>query len=164
MSRAPIGDSDGERRLDVVIAEWAHLWESSGTLLGVEHQPWADDRGLYHWLVRLRGEEKDVITLWLSLRQRTVHAETEVIPAPEEAREAVYRFAMKKNAELRELHLALGPEDGLYLMAQVPIGEVTLERLDELAGATLAYVDELFPTLMTIGHPALYRRRRPNAR
>ena len=163
MPRAPIGEPHGELRLDAVILEWARLWEHSGTLLGVEHQPHPDDRGHYHWLVRLRGEEKDVITLWLSLRQRTLHAETEVIPAPDNAHEAVYHFAMKKNAELREVHLALGPEDGVYLVAQVPINEVTLERLDELAGATLAYVDELFPTLMTLGHPALYRRRRRNA-
>ncbi len=164
MSRAPIGDLDGERRLDALIHEWAQLWGENGTLLGVEHQPHRDGRGHYHWLIRLRGEEKEVITLWLSLRQRTVHAETEVIPAPEEAPEALYRFAMKKNAELREVHLALGPEDGIYLMTRVPIGEVTLERLDELAGATLAYVDELFPTLMSMGHPALYRRRRRDAR
>ena len=66
--------------------------------------------------VRLRGEEKDVITLWLSLRQRTVHVETEVMPAPEENREALYRYLLVKNADLRDLHLAIGPEDGIYLV------------------------------------------------
>jgi hypothetical protein len=65
-----------------------------------------------------------------------------------------------KNAELRELHLAIGPEDGIYLMSEVPIGEVTVERLDELVGAAVTYVDEIFPTAMTMGLPALYRRRR----
>jgi hypothetical protein len=81
------------------------------------------------------------------------------MPAPEENREALYRYLLVKNAELRDLHLAIGPEDGIYLVAQVPIGEVTFERLDELVGATVHYVDEIFPTAMSMGLASLYRRR-----
>ena len=141
------------------MSSWAKQWQASA-LLGVEHQPSPDDRGHFHWLIRLKGDEKDVITLWLSLRQRTVHIETEVIPAPEENRETLYRFLLVKNAEIRELHLAIGPEDGIYLMTQIPIGEVTVERLDEVVGATLTYVEEIYPTAMTMGLSSLYRRRR----
>jgi len=141
------------------VSSWAQQWHASA-LLGIEHQPSPDDRGHFHWLIRLRGEEKDVITLWLSLRQRTVHVETEVTPAPEENREALYRYLLVKNAELRELHLAIGPEDGIYLMSQIPIGEVTIERLDEVVGATLTYVEEIYPTAMALGLSSLYRRRR----
>jgi len=141
------------------VSSWAKEWRASA-LLGVEHQALADDRGHFHWLIRLKGEEKDVITLWLSLRQRTVHVETEVTPAPEENRETLYRYLLTKNAELRELHLAVGPEDGIYLMAQIPIVEMTMERLDEVVGATLIYVEEIYPTAMTMGLPSLYRRRR----
>ena len=65
-----------------------------------------------------------------------------------------------KNHELRELHLAIGPEDGIYLVTQIPIGELTIERLDELVGATVHYVDEMYPTAMTMGLPSVYRRRR----
>ena len=126
----------------------------------IEHQPRPDDKGHFHWLVRLRGDERPIITLWLSLRQRTVHAETELMPAPETRREELYHFVLVKNHELRELHLAIGPEEGLYLVTQIPIHEVTLERLDELVGATVHYVDELYPTVMAIGLPSLYRRRR----
>jgi hypothetical protein len=131
--------------------------------LGVEHQPLPDDRGHFHWLIRLKGEEKDVITLWLSLRQRTVHVETEVTPAPEENRETLFRYLLVKNAELRELHLAIGPEDGIYLMAQIPVRELTKERLDEVVGATLTYVEEIYPTAMAIGLSSLYRRRRKSS-
>jgi hypothetical protein len=157
--RAPLGDADSARRLDDTVNAWADQWHASA-LLGVEHQVLPDDRGHFHWLIRLKGEEKDVITLWLSLRQRTVHVETEVTPAPEENRETLYRYLLTKNAELRELHLAIGPEDGIYLMAQIPILEVTTERLDEVVGATLTYVEEIYPTAMTMGLPTLYRRRR----
>ena len=157
--RAPLGDAESARRLDATVSAWAKEWHASA-LLGVEHQALADDRGHFHWLIRLKGDEKDVITLWLSLRQRTVHVETEVTPAPEENRETLYRYLLTKNAELRELHLAIGPEDGIYLMAQVPIAEMTRERLDEIVGATLTYVEEIYPTAMTMGLPSLYRRRR----
>jgi len=141
------------------VSAWATQWHASA-LLGVEHEPSPDDRGHFHWLIRLKGDEKDVITLWLSLRQRTVHVETEVTPAPAENRETLYRYLLVKNAELRELHLAIGPEDGIYLMAQIPIGELTTERLDEVVGATLTYVEEIYPTAMTMGLSSLYRRRR----
>ena len=159
MTRAPLGDADSARQLDATVSAWAKEWHTSA-LLGVEHQAQADDRGHFHWLIRLKGDEKDVITLWLSLRQRTVHVETEVMPAPEENRETLYRYLLVKNAELRELHLAIGPEDGIYLMAQIPILEVTRERLDEVVGATLIYVEEIYPTAMSMGLPSIYRRRR----
>jgi len=159
VTRAPLGDADSAQHLDEIVSSWAHQWHASA-LLGIEHQPSPDDRGHFHWLIRLRGEEKDVITLWLSLRQRTVHVETEVTPAPEENRETLYHYLLVKNAELRELHLAIGPEDGIYLMSQIPIGEVTIERLDEVVGATLTYVEEIYPTAMAMGLSSLYRRRR----
>jgi len=45
-------------------------------------------------------------------------------------------------------------------MAQIPILEVTTERLDEVVGATLTYVEEIYPTAMTMGLASLYRRRK----
>lgn len=160
MSTAPIAEGDAVERLNDVIDEWAKQWREGGMLGEIEHQSSPDDKGHYHWLIRLHGEEKDVITLWLSLRQRTVHVETELMPAPEENHEALYRFMLVKNAELKILHLAVGPEDGIYLMTEVPAGDLTVARLDELVGATMTYVDEIFPTAMTMGYGSLYRRRR----
>jgi len=84
------------------------------------------------------------------------------MPAPEEQFETLYKYLLVKNAELRDLHLAIGPEEGIYLLTQVPIGEVTLERLDEIVGATMHYVDEIFPTAMSMGLASLSRRRRRN--
>jgi hypothetical protein len=160
VTRAPLSGSGAAKRLDATLTTWAEQWNPSATLVGIEHQPSPDDRGHFHWLVRFKGDERDVITMWFSLRQRTVHVETEVMPAPEEDLEALYRFLLVKNAELRELHLAIGPENGIYLMTQVPINEVTVERLDELVGAAITYVDQIFPTVMTMGLPKMYRRRR----
>ncbi len=157
MIRAPLGEADSAGRLDATITSWSAQWK--GTLLGIEHQAAPDDRGHFHWLIRFRGDEKDVITLWLSLRQRSVHAETELMPAPEENREELLQFLLRKNAEMRDVHFAIGPEEGIYLMTQIPIVEIDVDRLDELVGATLTYVDEIYPTAMAMGLPGLYRRR-----
>jgi hypothetical protein len=161
VSRAPLSDDHAAARLDETLHQWAELWDENAFVGQIEHQTIPDDKGHFHWLIRLKGEERDVITLWLSLRQRTVFAETQLMPAPDEHREELYHFLMVKNHELRELHLAIGPEDGIYLVAQVPVNELTIERMDELVGATVHYVDEIFPTAMTMGLPSVYRRRPP---
>jgi hypothetical protein len=160
VTRAPLSDADAAARLSTTLREWEQQWHASSFVGEIEHQDLPDDRGHFHWLIRLRGEERDVITLWLSLRQRTVFVETELMPAPEENVEALYRYLLVKNHELRELHLAIGPEAGIFLVTQVPIGELTIERMDELVGATVTYVDDMFPTVMSMGLPSMYRRRR----
>jgi hypothetical protein len=156
---APISSDEAPHELDAVVSEWRRLWIESGMVGDVEHASHPDDKGHYHWMIRLRGDEKDVIALWLTLRQRTVFFESQVMPAPEENHEALYKYLLVKNADLRELHLAIGPEQGIYLVGQIPAGEVTLARLDELVGATLHYVDEIYPTAMSMGLASLYRRR-----
>jgi hypothetical protein len=161
VSSAPIADADAAAHIDQVVDQWARQWRDGDVLREITHNPLPDDRGHYHWLIRLRGEEKDVIALWLTLRQRNVHLETEVMAAAEENREALYRYLLVKNAELRGLRLAIGPEDGIYLMAEIPAGELSVERLDEVVGASVVYVDEIFPSAMSIGLASLYRRRRP---
>lgn len=159
MERAPLAGADAAQRLDRTLREWARLWHASSFVGEIEHHDEPDDRGHFHWLIRLKGDEKDVVTLWLSLRQRTVFVETEVMPAPEERREELFRYLLVKNHELRELHLAIGPEEGIFLVAQIPVNELSVERIDEVVGATLTYVDEIFPTAMTMGLGSVYRRR-----
>jgi len=160
VTTAPIGDANDASRLGATVTQWSEQWLAGGMAATVEHRDEPDDRGHFHWLIRLRGEEKDVITIWLSLRQRTIHVETEVMPAPEENLETLYRYLLVRNADLRGLHLAIGPEAGIYLVCDVAILEMTIERLDELVGACVTYVDEIFPTAMSMGLSSLYRRRR----
>ena len=160
MDRFPITDPDAATRLDERLRAWARTAIDDGHAVTIDHHDGADPAGHYHWLVRLRGEEKDVITAWVSLRQRSVHVETEVVPAPETGEEALYRYALVRNADLRSVHLAIGPESALYLVTVLPLAELTLERLDELMAAIVVYVDELYPTMMTLGFPWYRRRRR----
>src|SRR5204862_314533 len=52
------------------------------------------------WYVRLRGEEKDVTTVWFTLGQRTLRYETYVMPAPEENHAEVYEHLLRRNETL----------------------------------------------------------------
>ena len=158
LSRTPLSDHDDVARLVAAIREWAQPWLASGSLVHLEEPDLSTST--LKWLLRFRGEEREFIALWLTLRQRTLHIETELMPAPEANLDQIYRYVLVKNAEMYPLHVAIGPEDGLYLVGRFPVVEVTAELLDEVTGSAVHFVDELFPTVMGLGFPGLYRRRR----
>src|SRR3546814_7954993 len=62
------------------------------------------ESGERRWFVRVRGEEKDVFTIWFHLRQRTLHYETYVMPAPEENAGALYEHLLRRNLKRSEEH------------------------------------------------------------
>jgi hypothetical protein len=114
---------------------------------------------LGRWYLRLRGEEKEFVTVWLTIRQRTLHYETQVMPAPEVNVGQTFEYLLKKNAELHQMRFALGAEEAIYLVGEVPVSSVTEEELDRIIGSSLGYVDAFFPTAMAIGFAGRYRRR-----
>ncbi|MHB8328973.1 MAG: YbjN domain-containing protein [Acidimicrobiales bacterium] len=142
-----------------VIERWsaARLAES-GAVVAVDRQP-----GAPRWHLRLAGEEKDFVTVWLTVRQRTLHHETQVMPAPETTVGETYEYLLRRNAELHQMRFALGAENAVYLVGEVPVAVVTEDELDRIVGSSLAYVDTYFPTAMTIGFAGRYRRRPPAA-
>jgi hypothetical protein len=129
-------------------------------LVAAERQDVTDRTATHRWYLRFRGEEKEFITVWLTLRQRTLHHEAQFMPAPEANAEAVLRYLMRRNADLYGMAFCLGPEDAVYLVGKVPASLVDTEELDRIAGSSILYVDDHFPTAMTLAHPTLYRRRR----
>lgn len=155
----------GEDVVDAVVARidaWAARELSpagSFGLVAAEHEAVTDRTASHRWYLRFRGEEKDFITVWLTLRQRTLHHEAQFMPAPEANEEQVLRYLMRRNAELYAMAFCLGPEDAIYLVGRVPVALVDDDELDRIAGSSLVYVDDHFPTAMSLGHPRLYRRR-----
>jgi hypothetical protein len=138
------------------ISRWAERQLEAGTtLVALDHDPEAR-----RWYARMRGEEKAVITVWLTLRERSLHHETQVMPAPEENVEACYEYLLRRNASLIGTRFALGAEDAVYLVGQVPVAEVTEAELDLIVGAAYAYTEECFPTAMSIGYASRFRRPR----
>jgi hypothetical protein len=134
--------------------------EGTFGLVAAERQDVEDRTASHRWYLRFKGEEKDFITVWLTLRQRTLHHEAQFMPAPEEHAEEVLRYLMRRNTELYGMAFCLGTEDAVYLVGKVPAALVDDDELDRIAGSSIVYVDDHYPTAMTLGHPAIYRRRR----
>ncbi len=133
--------------------------EGTFGLVAAERQDVTDRTASHRWYLRFRGEEKDFITVWLTLHQRTLHHEAQFMPAPEEHLVEVFQYLMRRNADLYGMAFSLGPEDAVYLVGRVPAALVDDDELDRIAGSSIVYVDDHYPTAMTLGHPAVYRRR-----
>jgi hypothetical protein len=133
---------------------------TDGALVAAEREDVTDRTASHRWYLRFRGDEKDFITVWLTLRQRTLHVEVQFMPAPEQHGTAVLEYLMRRNADLMGLTFCLGVEDAVYLVGRVPASLVDEEELDRIIGSAIQYVDEHFPTAMSLAHPNLYRRRR----
>ncbi len=101
--------------------------------------------------VRMRGEAKDVITIWLTLRQRMLHYETYVMPAPEENERELYELLLRRNDGLVGAHFSIGHEDAVYLRGALPVGAVSDAELDRIVGSVYAYVERCFPSAIRLG-------------
>ena len=72
--------------------------------------------------MRLRGEDKDFTTVWLTLGQRTLRYETYVMPAPEENDGALYEHLLRRNERLVGAHFSIGIEDAVFLRGELGVG------------------------------------------
>jgi hypothetical protein len=142
------------------IAAFEQAWMPSGHLLSVEHRVVSDRKATDRWILRFKGTEKDVIAIWLSLGQRTLSLEAEVMPAPEVNSEAIHALVLRRNAALFGIAFAIGPESGIYLVARVPASVVDIDEIDRLCGSTIEALEAVYPTVMSLGFPGQFRRRR----
>lgn len=155
MSVAEIATSAERTTCSERIERWAGARLAEGSsVVAAEYQADSDA-----WYIRLRGDEKDFLTIWLTVRQRTMHHETQVMPAPETNVRETYEYVLRRNADVCQMRFALGPEDAIYLVGEVPVTSVDDGELDRIVGSSLAYVDAVFPVAMSIGFAGRYRRR-----
>jgi hypothetical protein len=103
------------------------------------------------WFVRLRGEDKDFTTVWLTLGQRTLRYETYVMPAPEENAAELYEHVLRRNDRLVGVHFSIGIEDAIFLRGELPNRAVDEAELDRIVGTLYATVEQTFRGLLRIG-------------
>jgi hypothetical protein len=115
------------------------------------------ESGERRWFVRLQGEEKDVFSVWFTLRQRTLHYETYVMPAPEENAAALYEHLLRRNLHLYGAAFAIGDEDAVYLVGQLDNAAISDDELDRLLGSLYAWVERFFRPAMRIGFASRFR-------
>jgi hypothetical protein len=136
-------------RLRTLIDGWlAEQLEGNPAVAAVERDTTTDEQ---RWFVRLHGEEKDVFSVWFHLRQRTLHVETYLMPAPEENHGQLYEHLLRRNARLEPFAFSIGEEDGVFLTARIDNGAVCDEELDRLLGSAYEYTELCFRPAMRIG-------------
>ncbi|MFZ6003486.1 MAG: YbjN domain-containing protein [Actinomycetota bacterium] len=141
--------------LDSLIDSWlAAQLEENPVVAAVERDTESGER---RWFVRLRGEQKDVFTIWFHLRQRTLHYETYVMPAPEENHAALYEHLLRRNLKLYGAAFAIGDEDAVFLVGQLANEAVTPDELDRLLGSLYAWVEQYFRPAMRIGYASRFK-------
>ena len=95
--------------------------------------------------MRLRGEDKDFTTVWLTLGQRTLRYETYVMPAPEENAAELYEQLLRRNEQLVGAHFSIGIEDAVFLRGDLPVGALSEAELDRVIGTLFATVEQTLP-------------------
>jgi len=142
--------------LEARIDEWLAVQrEENPVVAAVERDVESGER---RWFVRVRGEEKDVFTIWFHLRQRTLHYETYVMPAPEEDHAAFYEHLLRRNRKLYGAAFAIGEEDAVFLVGQLANEAVTSDELDRVLGSLYQWVEQYFRPALRIGFASRFAK------
>ncbi len=153
-----VGDAADSATLDRIAAlvdAWADAQlEENPSVLGIERE---NDNGVRRWLVRLTGEEKQYISVWFALRQRSLSVEAYFMPGPEENIQDLFTYLLRLNARLAGLRFAVGQEEAVYLMGAISVHHVTEDEMDRLLGSAYAYSEAYFRPAMRIGYASRFQ-------
>jgi hypothetical protein len=146
--REPSSDAELDA-LDARISAWLdEQLAENPVVAAVERDTESGER---RWFMRVRGEQKDVFTIWFTLRQRTLHYETYVMPAPEENHVAFYEHLLRRNLKLYGAAFAIGEEEAIFLVGQLANAAVDEDELDRLLGSLYQWVEQFFRPALRIG-------------
>jgi hypothetical protein len=138
------------QELDSSISAWLHGFAADNELFEAIDRGEPADGNEPRWYVRLRGEEKEHITVWLTLGQRTLRYEAYLLPAPRVNVQAVYELVLRRNDRLVGAHFAIGVEDAIFLRGELPLTALNEAELDRIIGSLYQYVDANFPALVRL--------------
>jgi hypothetical protein len=116
------------------------------------------ESGERRWFVRVHGEQKDVFSIWFHLRQRTLHYETYVMPAPEEDHARFFEHLLRRNLKLYGAAFVIGDEDAVFLTGQIANQWVDDDELDRILGSLYLWVEQFFQPALRIGFASHFQR------
>jgi hypothetical protein len=151
----PVAPASGDDldRLGALIDAWAEReLRDNPVVKAVDRDP-----DLRRWYVRMAGEEKQTFTVWLTLRDYTLHFESYFMPGPEEDVQAVWEYLLRLNQRLFAMRFAIGAEDAVYLVGQLPVTAVDEAELDRVVGSVFAYTEQYFRPAMRLGFGARFK-------
>jgi hypothetical protein len=139
-------------RLSTLIEQWAERELAENPVVkAVDRDP-----DIRRWYVRMAGEEKQTFTVWLTLREYTLHYESYFMPGPEERAQELWEYLLRLNARLYAIRFAVGEEEAVYLVGQLPIHAVDEAELDRIVGSVFAYTEQYFRPAMRIGYASKF--------
>jgi Putative bacterial sensory transduction regulator len=154
VTQRPFADDELDA-LEARIEAWLERQRTGNPVVAaVEREPESGER---RWFVRVRGEQKDVFTIWFHLRQRTLHYETYVMPSPEENHAAFYEHLLRRNVKLYGGAFAIGEEDAIFLVGQIANDAVDDDELDRILGSFYAWTEQFFRPAMRIGYASRFQ-------
>jgi hypothetical protein len=134
--------------LELQIDEWlGHIQDHNQTISAIDR----GENDEIRWYVRMRGEEKEFITLWLTLGQRTLRYETYVMPAPQKNTVELYEVLLRRNEKLVGARFSIGVEDAVFLRGEMFLSSLTEGELDRIIGTLYSTVEQCFKLLLRIG-------------
>ena len=153
----PLDPADMAAVAEVVDAWLERELADNPVLAAVERagEPGSPER---RWFVRIEGEEKDVSTIRLTLRQRMLHHETHVLPAPEEDHARFHEHLMRRNRDLVGAAFCVGEEDAVFLVGAIPAATVDGAELDRILGTVWAAIERCFRPALRIGFASRFRK------
>ncbi|MBJ7306796.1 MAG: YbjN domain-containing protein [Acidimicrobiia bacterium] len=144
-------DIADEQQLDLIeiqISEWlANELARNPIVAAVERGEPSERR----WYIRVLGESKDIFTIWFTLRQRTLHYETYVIPAPDENHAQFFEHLLRRNRKVNGMSFCIGEEDAVFLAGSLPVHAIDDGELDRILGSIYMYVEQFFLPALRIG-------------
>ncbi len=141
--------------LELLIDGWlARHLEENPVVEAVERDTETGER---RWFLRVTGDEKSVFSIWFHLRQRNLHVETYLMPAPEERAGDLYEHLLRRNVRLHGLSFAIGEEDAVFVVGEFPARWVDDALLDRVLGSFYVVVEQCFRPAMRIGFASRFR-------
>ena len=144
----PLASDEELDRAEGLITEWLERQREENPVIAALDR---GEPGERRWYVRLRGEQKEFITVWFVLGQRTLQFETYVAPAPEENHAAFFEHLLRRNRKLYGVAFAIGDEDAVFLVGQLDNAAIDEEELDRVLGSLYAWVEQYFQPALRIG-------------
>jgi len=143
-----IADQQQLDLIEIQISEWlANELATNPIVAAVERGEPSERR----WYIRVLGESKDIFTIWFTLRQRTLHYETYVIPAPDENHAQFFEHLLRRNRKVNGMSFCIGEEDAIFLAGSLPVHAIDDGELDRILGSIYMYVEQFFLPALRIG-------------
>jgi len=126
--------------------------------LCAERELAVDPTGRWSYAVVLPGEHKLKTVCNLIVGEHSVRAEAFVMRQPDERREEVWAWLLRRNARLPGVAFAIDAAGDIYLTGRLSLAAVTPDELDRLLGAVLTTADDSFDALLELGFADAIRR------